>query len=319
MKRIVIGTLMCVLALGAQAKEPWAELERVVQAREKEASSMGLGALLFLDENSSSRLRVEDLTVLPKILDRIPLQINVAVSWGMSAQACEYAKGKVQAAYNAWFEHAANEIQAQHREQEFQDILPILQRSVPIMFNCVEDPDSPAPADVTVDFRIGLHQILLECGKRRMACVKHKHGKPMRAVVPAMAQELSKDLIEIALLHEIGHTLGLADAYEEGYKKNASEEYRSQQRETYSVMNNFYLKQDDADGLINIIDAWTIHMLKQRHPLMWRKYASARILQGWDSLHRDEKTAKPVDRYREGTSKTVRNFNKVRKLDSKIL
>ena len=308
MKRMLAGVLWCVLSVPCvHAMDPWAELKGSVAVRENEGK-------LFSQ-------KPETQTLIPKILRGEPVRVNIEVSWQMNELACERTKEMVHEAYNAWFQNAANTIKAQHREQEFQDVLPTLQKGVPLKFNCVAAGSKPAPADVTVSFKEYLEDVQKEYGDASVLGfrTKGKNGEPMKVVVP-MRPSKNQNLAQRdnILVHELGHTLGIADAYEEGYQKNASNTHRSQHREKQSVMNSsayYGLKPDDADGLINVIDAWTVHHKKQQYGSAWKKHISQRVLKGWDGLDRNEKTGTSKDHYQMGTSEQVQFENRIRNLD----
>ena len=108
-----------------------------------------------------------------------------------------------------------------------------------------------------------------------------------------------------ALAHEIGHTLGLADEGAKGkYGEGASTTHRSAKGAGFSIMDSIHgLTDDDADGLINMIDSWRIFDAQKKHPKDWQKRISARVLNGWDSLL--QVNGKHFDRYKMGTSETL--------------
>ena len=318
MKRILMSVLVCMLSvLSVHAMDPWAEEKQSVEQREDESSWFPL-------------VRDGEASILPKILRGEPLKVYIEFSsWPMGERGCATATQMVQDAYNAWFQNAANLIKAQHREKEFQDVLsmPMFQKGVSIEFNCVPTGTKARLGDVTVFLTKSLKEVkeqrIKDGGKGDALGYQQDgfFGKGKKVVAPAVAhQELNQEQVERVLIHELGHTLGIADAYDRGYKKFASNTHRSQHREYRTIMYSgvyYGLQPDDADGLINIIDSWKIHYAKQKYGSDWKKHVSARVIKGWDGLDRWQRgTSK--DRYREGTSTTVQAQNISSRANSKV-
>ena len=101
--------------------------------------------------------------------------------------------------------------------------------------------------------------------------------------------------------HEIGHSFGFVDEYGD-FEKDASAIYRSSERPILSIMQARLVPDEnseskftgavkpsceDAEGLINLIDAWTVRLKKKRHPEIWldlMRDEHERILGGWKSF-----------------------------------
>ena len=311
MKRILVTVLLCISALAVRAEAPWAEHKESVEARER--------------DGKPAAPKPDTVTLLPRILSGQPIRVNIQADWKINEGVCNHLKQQVQKAYNAWFKNAADMIKKRQREYEFQDVLPALERDVPIEANCPgANSKVVAPADLTVDFKYNLKQVQKECKENTVGCLQiSRNGDPMKVIVPGIPQSnegpiSSWEQQNNVLLHELGHTLGLADAYKGKNDPHASKTHRSKHHEFNTVMNSggeLSLRPDDADGLINIMDAWTVHNEQQKHPHTWHKHVSPRILKGWNGLDRDIRTGSSKDRYRMGTSTQVKFENDAKKIN----
>ena len=88
MRRILIGILLCMLALGAQAIT-YGELEWAVEAR----------------VNASKRNKPDASTLLPHILQGLPVRVNIELPQGNGTAPvqCSNVKKDVTKSYNDWF------------------------------------------------------------------------------------------------------------------------------------------------------------------------------------------------------------------------
>lgn len=296
MKHLCVYISLALGTVAVEAADPWAERAVVVAARENQTRS---------DQTAK---KPEEVTVLPRILEGQPVRVNIEGTWVMSAQTCDKLKDRVRVSYNSWFQNASNLIRAQRREQEFGDVLPTLRRGVPLDLHCGQAGSSNTPADVTVHYKPTVEEVRKVCGENAVGCqAMGGKGEPMRIVVPLVgSKEVPIEMVDRALVHELGHTLGMADTYPGAYQKDASAKYRSKQQTSRTVMSGTVgLSPDDADGLINMIDAWNIHRMKQEYRLNWEKHASPRVLKGWGGLNRDARTGSSMERFRRGTSEKI--------------
>lgn len=276
MKRILLlGVLVIFGALALQAESPWA-LTAWVNPYDYED----------VDEDMSS---IEKLTLLPIILRGEP--INVGISY-LGSDPSDYSDyilnqfNEVNKAFNAWFSNAAEKIKEQKREEEFQDMLEILEKGVSL------ERDKPTGAGNRVFF---VEHLRIYFVQRRDLLKKNCPEDAIGCLVPGDEQHpmmifvLEDDYS--TLLHEVGHALGVADASKRGYKENASDEVASAKRTEETVMSDkedAQLTADDADAIINIID------------LMRKDDVEPRVQKGWKSLNRIN--GKPVDCYAWGSS-----------------
>jgi len=289
MKRIFLTLFICLCcAPFARAMDPWAEMEKSVRARIAE------------ETNEPYEYQIKDVTLLPRILEGKPIRIALVIFFQQDNELSEQEfqawyeqlerslQSAVTNAYKKWFLMGTFIIEhEQNRQEEFADVLPILKKGVTVEFVEI-GPD--IPKDVVIFFQPE-EKLRESCGEDAKGCMRSIAQKYMVIMTP-LPNKMN------VLMHEIGHTLGLADTY---MKKNASETYRSRQHDDYALMNgDDYLSEDDIDGLINGIDAWTIHTMKKKYPNDWQSHVAPRVLYGWDSLARDDDDI-PVGCYRLGT------------------
>lgn len=153
------------------------------------------------------------------------------------------------------------------RTQEFQDIIPILERNVTLQAVSVS-----APPDVYVDVTRGA------CGSSAGGCFDEKGENPYSSV---LVEENHRAEFEGISLHEIGHYFGLGDQYKDALR-NSHREYSSPVNTTNASLmqghheTNGRIACDDADGFINLMDL--------RYSQRNNGQFSARAQKGWKSL-----------------------------------
>jgi len=312
MKRmLLLGLLFVFGALAVQAvPAPWAEGEEATAAREGRRPQHyrvsnreeAWADKIRREARENFRIRnPEKVSVLPLLLAGKTLKVSVYPPSSTNTEKHRWAQNLVRNAYNDWFKNAADTIKNRARSKEFADVLPVLKRGVAIAFVDFVS----TPGDVWVAVEETLEDVREECEcDTCVGCESPGSEKyPMNIVVAEKGKYSD-------LLHEIGHTFGFEEAYdltEEDFQKNT---YRSAQLVTDTVMHtkDTSLTPDDADGLINMIDSWTIKAMKDKYPQDWCEHISSRVRNGWDSLHRG-KNGKSTDRYAMGT--TVKNLSKL--------
>ncbi len=278
MKRLLLFSLLCVCgALAVQAKAPWSQDEYVVSAWEE-----------------GSDVNLPDVTLLPLIVEGKPIRVRVQPDNELTPQATQYLQEWVTRAYNEWFLRTAQGINLRGRREEFKDILPILERGVTLQF--VQDPG--VREDVRITWKDDLELLKQVCECDCLGCMYSATPEEPMEVIMADGGSFS------TLLHEIGHTLGMGDAYIDSAAFQAHS-YRSLELVDYSVMDNDeqLICMDDADGLINLIDFYQLQRIKQDYPSAWCKHLSPRVREGWDSLFKVGE--KSLDRYCMGTSESL--------------
>lgn len=307
MKRILLFSLLTVfgvLALQAAAPDPWAEDDMSVAAREGRRP-MARAELKqketreeAIKRKARDEFRVahpEKVTLIPMILRGEIVKIGVYPPSLADADKYRWATDLVYHAYRDWFKNAVDTITKSNRRKEFADVLPILKKGVSMQFVDFVGKQY----DVWVSLEEDLKIIEKECGEGSVAC-----EFPGTEEIPISVEVYEKGNYS-DLLHEIGHTLGLGEAYdpEEEFMLHT---HRSKQQITETVMHvhDTPLTADDADGLINIIDSWRIKQMQQRYPSNWCQYVPARVKNGWDSLHKGQ-DGQSTDRFAMGTSESL--------------
>ena len=173
--------------------------------------------------------------------------------------------------YQDLISHAAQVISKANRKKEFADILPLLERSVSIQF--VQEQQQ---ADITF-YITDLNMIHQRCNNEYgLGCYyRDIHGKhiiwlPVNSTIKPNRFERIKIKTLAVGIHEVGHSLGLSDQYDEAADQNSHPVYASTHKES-GIMNNDTNKMtcDDADGLINLIDI-TRHVPSERNEYGWR-------------------------------------------------
>ncbi|MBR4355718.1 MAG: hypothetical protein IKP96_04040 [Elusimicrobiaceae bacterium] len=166
-----------------------------------------------------------------------------------------------------WPAETLHYIEESGREQEFQDIVPILRH--PLTLIKVSKEDSP-------------NIMLVFSDKLEPSCVgDFRTPNKKRPFSQVVINPKHRDDFALSTLHELGHYFGLGDQYEGG-RINSHEEYSSnvnhQEKSIMQVIDSNIpgLTCDDADGLVNLIDL----RLSQRTG----KTASTRTSKGWKSL-----------------------------------
>lgn len=154
--------------------------------------------------------------------------------------------------YNNWFSHTKNVIVKSGRQQEFADLMPILNRRVEIKLagrDC-EEPDMI----MYVLTKEGKNHY---CGEGVLACMG-VYSSPMKLYFYPYKKISAWRMggLNNLLTHELGHSLGLADQYAGG-RDNASEQYYTPDIQK-TVMNGASLFTslgcDDADAMVNLLD-----------------------------------------------------------------
>ena len=240
-----------------------------------------------------------------------------------AAKREEELSNMINKAFRVWFDDTKAEIEKTHRQQEFKDIMQILNKSV-------------KPTKDKKDLELAkknnlpiLHFLFTTENNMHKLCraewaagcnIYHREGAEIVIVNPYTSQKSeyhSKTQIYQTLIHEIGHYYGLSDQYKLS-ASNSDSEYSTEDRvrDYTSVMaaGNFnHLRCDDIDGFINLID---LTLSKQNN----NKF-SARAKNGWASFcngkkgYKDTyyKDAKPVNKKTDACVYDVDSNGKVGK------
>ncbi len=169
------------------------------------------------------------------------LLANQPITYAFEGEFSPEEKELVRLAFLAWVGKPLQYIQESNREEEFQDIIPILQRG----FTLIQE----VPAGNS-DFTVEWAELESHIG----ASVMPQNDSMLVNVII----KDNMDFFYRIITHEAGHMFGLGDQYWEGMEQN-SPIYQSDPNTTQgSIMRSLdELQQfscDDADGLINLLD-----------------------------------------------------------------
>ena len=196
-------------------------------------------------------------------------------------------------AFQVWFDDTKAAIEKAGRQDEFKDIMPILDRRLEPLSKASAIAKAKKYKIPVVRFHFTTENEMHEiCGETTACQGKTSYGSKIIAVHPytrAKSAFFTKHQIYIQLIHEIGHYYGLADQYRNG-AWNADEEYstgKDRVKDGTSVMasnHSAHLTCDDIDGFINLID-FTLSKQKQNELLNTEKKGwSDRAKRGWASF-----------------------------------
>lgn len=158
---------------------------------------------------------------------------------------------KVQQGYQRWFSETWKQIVSAKRTEEFEDLREVLNAPVSV---AVEGEGCSTP---DLELYVVSKQTMWENCLRALACVR-MDAKPMRLFFMhrgGLGNLLTGGNWNV-LMHELGHTLGLADQYKYG-RNNASARYHTPDSGTglmYKGRPGMRFSCDDADGMINLLD-----------------------------------------------------------------
>lgn len=192
--------------------------------------------------------------LMPKILAGEPLQVYVSVSPDKEDQREKY-QTIIAENYNKWFTETAKIIQKNDRQQEFRDILPLLQKGIDLHFV-----SQAAGSDIAF-YIAPLRDVQEECGRGAGGCYLRvaATGTEPQIILPEdhfWLKLLSAGKVSTSTigLHEIGHSLGLSDQYEEARNNNSHARYSSIEAGKGTMRDSSGISCDEADGIINLID-----------------------------------------------------------------
>ena len=289
MKRIVKMMLLCAAVccpLLVKGMVPWAEDKNAYSPRQ-EASD---------EEEQDECGPDEDMySLLPFIVreEKIRIVVDISNLKHQGATEQKFYQEKVEGLFQQWFENALSWIEVDHREKEFEDIIPLLRKG--INGNGIKLKNSCRTSEV----RFVIYETKKDFQKKQ----KESEGtvglfiagdtrKPIRIYVSLEAEDA-------VWSHEIGHAWGFVDEYGNAYNKYASSLYGSARRPILSIMEDRIIPEEedeekftgasepsceDSEGLINMLDAWTVRLKKDRHPEIWPDFVSERIKNGWKSF-----------------------------------
>jgi len=174
------------------------------------------------------------------------------------------------------------------RTNEFQDVLPILQRDVSVQ----KVKPTSMPRNIFLDFfppekakKICKDEDATGCVKNDLPCPSGASKHCPGIFISEKTRQHRKDFTN-TLLHEVGHFYGLGDQYDPN-RANSHPEYSSNVNEEEGALmqgsdvTDGQITCDDADGLINLLDV----LLAKRNNGQFSK----RARDGWKSLCKSSK------------------------------
>ena len=250
----------------------------------------------------------EKTTLLPRILKGKPIRVWISLppeELGNSVEKAYY-EGLVKEAFENWFDGTNWHVQQRCKEDKV-CLKELTQKGLEEK-QLVFVPEG-AEADLWVYVQDDL-KIFREYICENELCVglfkKGNSYDPMSIYVPnqkavdAWPQTQDREQMDVITtwIHEVGHALGLADMYPAGFEQGASQVVCSvSQNRNLSVMNSgsSSLGCEDADGLINLADLWTIYFAKAEHGPNFEQYLPERLKKGWQSFCPAAEWYKPLE------------------------
>ena len=223
-----------------------------------------------------------------------------------AAKREEELSNMINKAFRVWFDDTKAEIEKTGRQQEFKDIMPILNNSVKPTKDKRDLENAKKYHAPILYFYFTTESNMHKLCQAQWAAgcnTFHSEGAKIVSVNPYTNQKsdyFTKNQIYKTLIHEIGHYYGLSDQYKLA-AANSDDEYSTEDRvkDYSSVMagGDFsHLTCDDIDGFINLID---LTLSKQTNGKF-----SSRAKNGWASFCNGKKgykntfykNAKPVNK-----------------------
>lgn len=297
---LFLGMLcLSVAALGFQ--EPGAPMRFFsTWAALKEGGAPSKEQLTRATEQAGSEMPLdlnEKKTLLPKMMKGETLRVQIIMppdEVALTNKQMEY-KWKVTTSLNGWLYYTSNEIKA--RCQTDKKCLDSFENVNSLQTNVKFVPENKE-ADLIVYLDDDLEKF------QKYVC---EHPDCFGVVnigneyIP-MTLSLYRKVKMPIWYHEFGHVLGLSDMYPSGFKEGADKIVRSvNQERTRSIMDSTHdgivpqFGCEDADGLINLVDQWTIYFEKAKHGTDFEQYLPARLKDGWQSFCPEAEWYKPLE------------------------
>lgn len=286
MKRIVKMMLLCAAVccpLGVQgAPAPWAADGNMQEQQH------GKRPLEEIRELPGVHMMY---SLMPFVIKGEEIRIAVDISPLGPQHAAEqqnYEK-KVKKHFQQWLKNPLFWITSEKREQEFKDLIPTLEGGLKIRFVPMREGLSREEAEL----RFVIYPTVEEFQRQEeedSTCVGlFRPGGSYQPMDIFVTVEDESDWV-----HEIGHAFGLVDEYDDEInEKDGSGVYRSKKRSVYTAMDSYGKTEnpleptcEDAEGFINIADAWNVLLAKDtpRQSGGWINSVSDRIKRGWKSF-----------------------------------
>ena len=282
MKRLILGLFVFFLAAPAEA---WVFLNSVNQ----NASGWILPKII-----SGRSVRV-CIDVLDRQTDTVSHRRQTVPYKGENLPAYyQQAAWVAQSAYQNWFDNLKKQIQQTKRKKEFKDLLSLMPKR--IAFSFINGPKSARPYTSCeqlpaqeIDLRIRATLFKQASGGHAVQGVRASFTfwlQPQNTGIAAYDTPQfvvnARSSLQIAV-HEVGHTLGLGDLYAGDDNPDNSPIYTLSSfypaQSAASVMNREEeLTCDDADGLANLLDFFTVDKPSSRREKGWISFCPGRTV-----------------------------------------
>ena len=239
MKYMKILVLFCLLLISRCPlfAAPWGVLINYFESRNTQAEAPRQGERFLLSQ----------------ILAGQPVRISLSLRSKKAVEKSADYEKIIAESYAQWFRETAQIIRRSGREKEFSDILPLLDRGISVKFVYSSD-----KTDILF-FVWPLSDVQEVCGSSSGGCYMVEEGKIPCIFIPQnnfIQRIASRGMLTAAniSLHEIGHSLGLSDQYEQSRSNNSHPVYSTEESRKSIMNKSKRITCDDADGMINLID-----------------------------------------------------------------
>lgn len=236
MRRYLLLSLLFLAALGVQAGQ-WGFLPDFVN------ENTGAG-------KETSAVPAEKKFLTHAIVNGNPVYYRIAEL--PDEKERPQRQDQISGLFKKWFEGTLKQIRARGREQEFADIIPILERGVDLRLAGTQQ-----DADIVYHF-IRLKDLQDICGSHAAGCL-NSDEKPLQIYIPTddmrfIVFSLGQQSTQSVGIHETGHALGLSDQYILARSDNSDAMYSAPTNAPAVMDRALDITCDDATGLINAID-----------------------------------------------------------------
>lgn len=232
--KMFFPVLLCVCAASAFAA-PWGAAADYTEPKPPNTQTRAVGERYLLN----------------KVLAGQPLRVYLEVNQGAPKRTDFYTQ-VIRQSYDQWFSYPAQLIRQSGRADEFKDILPLLDKGIKLQFVDAQN------ADINI-YVLPLEAVKAACNLETYGCyARRAQGAPNIFIAEDMLLfktiGLGRVNTKCTALHEIGHSLGLSDQYEQARSFTSHAVYSTDETSKSIMDENSRLTCDDADGIINLID-----------------------------------------------------------------
>ena len=239
--RKIILLIVCLLAgAGAYAAAPWGAMRDYV---DPSAAS-----------DQSSAFRAGHHYLMPQLISGAPVRVLLELLPTDEDKRPQYEELIAQI-YDRWFSETAQIIRSEGREQEFADVLEILDRGISVVF-----PKQGQAVDIRI-YILPFKEVQSACGYLASGCYINPYKAQEKPIIylpknQFLLKFLSGGEINLSRIgmHEVGHSLGLSDQYKKAKDRTSHARYASAAAGKSIMNRSRSITCDDADGIVNLID-----------------------------------------------------------------